>query len=94
MVRSSIRLGPPYVGPCSNPAGLQSKAVLPFNQDSPDDRRSSVSIRAFPAFLQDRREVQAATCIFGGLKLGRGVDLAIFLGIWAQSACRLPYLSA
>jgi len=32
-----------------------------FNRDSPDDCRSAVNIRAFPAFLQDRGEVQTAT---------------------------------
>jgi hypothetical protein len=28
-----------------------------FNRNFPDDLRSGVNIRAFPAFLQDRREV-------------------------------------
>jgi hypothetical protein len=60
-----------------------------LNRDSPDDSRSGVNIRVFPAFLQDSREVRTATSASGSPNGGRGADLVIFPGIWAHSSGRL-----
>ena len=35
------------------------------DRDSPDDARSGVNIRVFPAFLQDSREVRTITSASG-----------------------------
>jgi hypothetical protein len=48
-----------------------------------------VNIRAFLAFLQDRSDVWPATGPWGSANAGRGVDLAIFAGIWTHSSCRV-----
>jgi hypothetical protein len=45
-----------------------------------------MNIRGFPAFLQDRREVQTATGTSGSPNGGRGANLAIFLGIWTHAS--------
>jgi hypothetical protein len=55
---------------CENSAGIP-----------PDDSQTGVNIRAFPAFLQDSREVRTATSASGSPNGGRGADLAIFPGI-------------
>jgi hypothetical protein len=47
-----------------------------------------VNVRAFLAFLQDRSEVWTATITLGSTNNGRGVDLAIFAGIWTYFICR------
>ena len=44
-----------------------------------------MNIRVFPAFLQDRHEVQTAAGPSGNPNAGRGADLAIFAGIWTHS---------
>jgi hypothetical protein len=41
-----------------------------FNRDFPDDSRSGVNIRVFPAFLQDSREVGTAISASGSPKGG------------------------
>jgi hypothetical protein len=48
-----------------------------------------MNIRAFPAFLQDRRGVQTTSSASGSPNVGRGADLAIFPGIWAHASHRL-----
>jgi penicillin-binding protein 1A len=70
-------------------AGGFSYPLSQLNRDSPDDCRSGVNIRAFPAFLQDRREVQTATGTLDSPTVGRGTDLAIFPGIWTHASYRL-----
>jgi hypothetical protein len=60
-----------------------------FIRDSPDGCRSDLNIRAFAAFLQDKSEVWSATVILGNTNDRRGVDLAIFAGIWTHSSRRL-----
>jgi hypothetical protein len=50
-----------------------------LNRDSPDDSRTGVNTRVFPAFLQDRSEVRAATVNSGSPNGGRGADLVILL---------------
>jgi hypothetical protein len=49
---------------------LSNERQQPFNRHSPDDSRSGENIRAFPAFLQDRREAQTATGTSGTLSGG------------------------
>jgi hypothetical protein len=43
-------------------------------RDSPYDSQTGVNIRAFPAFLQDSREVRTATSASGSPNGGRGAD--------------------
>ena len=43
-----------------------------------------MNIRAFLAVLQDRSEGWTATVTLGSTNEGRGVDLAIFAGIWDE----------
>src|SRR5215813_12908685 len=38
---------------------------LRFNRDSPDESQTGINVRAFPALLQDRREVLTATSTSG-----------------------------
>src|SRR6478609_10128309 len=59
------------------------------SRDSPDESPTGINVRVFPALLQDRREVLTATSTSGSPNDGRGVDLAIFTGIWTHSYCRL-----
>jgi len=43
--------------------------------------KTGINVRVSPALLQDRREVLTATSTRVTRTLGRGSDLAIFLGI-------------
>jgi hypothetical protein len=54
---------------------------LYLNRDSPDNSQTSFNINAFPASLEHRCGVRMATGTSGSPNGGRGVDLAIFLGI-------------
>src|ERR1700681_2176572 len=58
---------------------------IQISRDSPDDSRTDVNTRVFPAFPQDRSEVRTATVNSGSPNGGRGADLAIFAGIWTHS---------
>ncbi len=60
-----------------------------ITRDSPDESQTGINVRVFPALLQDGREMWLATSSSGSPNDGRGVDLAIFPGIWAHSFCRL-----
>jgi hypothetical protein len=59
---------------------------IDLNRDSPDDSQTGVSIRAFPALPQDRREVPTVTGTSASPNGGRGGDLAIFPGIGTHSS--------
>ncbi len=59
------------------------------NRDSPYGSRSDVNIRVFVTFLQDRSEVWSTTDSLGSVNDRRGLDLAIFAGIWTHSSRRL-----
>src|SRR5215831_1220414 len=60
-----------------------------INRHSPDDSETSVESSDFAASLKARREMWLATSSSGSPNDGRGVDLAIFTGIWTHSSCRL-----
>src|SRR5215813_480589 len=60
-----------------------------LNRHSPDDAETSVESSDFAASLEARREIWLATSSSGSPNDGRGVDLAIFTGIWTHSSCRL-----
>jgi hypothetical protein len=60
-----------------------------FNRHSPDDSETSVESSDFAASLEARREIWLATSSSRSPNDGRGVDLAIFTGIWTHSSCRL-----
>jgi hypothetical protein len=56
---------------------------------SPDDSETSVESSDFAASLEARRGMWLATSRSRSPNDGRGVDLAIFTGIWTHSSCRL-----
>jgi hypothetical protein len=56
--------------------------IAGLNRHSPDDSRTGINSSDFLASLKARRELRAATRTTGGPNGGRGVDLAIFPGIW------------
>jgi hypothetical protein len=60
-----------------------------INRHSPDDSETSVESSDFAASLEARREIWLATSSSRSPNDGRGVDLAIFTGIWTHSSCRL-----
>jgi hypothetical protein len=60
-----------------------------LNRHSPDDSETSVESSDFAASLEARREIWLATSSSRSPNDGRGVDLAIFSGIWTHSSCRL-----
>src|SRR5262249_33145534 len=60
-----------------------------LNRHSPDDSETSVESSDFAASLEARREIWLATSSSRSPNDGRGVDLAIFTGIWTHSSCRL-----
>jgi hypothetical protein len=66
-------------------------ATLPtvFDRDSPDDSRFRENFGAFPSFWQDRLAARTTAVASGSPNGDRGVDLAIFAGIWTHSSRRL-----
>jgi hypothetical protein len=58
---------------------VNAESSSPLNRDSPDESPTGINVRAFPALLQDRRDVLTATSTSGNPNAGRGSDLAIFL---------------
>ena len=58
-------------------------------RDSPDESQTGINVRFFPALLQDRREMLAATSTSGNPNAWSRVCLAIFPDIWTHSFCRL-----
>src|SRR5262249_44315376 len=60
-----------------------------LSRHSPDDSETSVESSDFAASLEARREIWLATSSSRSPDDGRGVDLAIFTGIWTHSSCRL-----
>jgi len=68
---------------------IRTRYPRDFDRHSPDDSETSVESSEFAASLQARREIWLATSSSRSPKDGRGVDLAIFPGIWTHSFCRL-----
>jgi len=62
--------------------------VARFIRHSPDDSDASVDSSDFAASLEARREMWMATSSSGSPNDGRGVDLAIFAGIWTYNTWR------
>src|SRR5437870_4934868 len=63
--------------------------ICALDRQSPDDSETGVESSDFAASLEARREMWLATSRSGSPNDGRGVDLAIFTGIWTHSSCRL-----
>src|SRR5262249_51135697 len=85
---------------CSGTTGTAKALERPLWHDSSQESlrfteilqmypKTGISVRVFPALLQDRREVLTATAPRVTRTPARGSDLAIFPGIWTYSFCRL-----